>query len=153
MKFIFKVCPRLGVSRLIYKILQDHQHFPFYPLSSCTNLFLLVAENGHFIWSFPSREIHVYGCLKELQNDKVGLTPWASIKYLIVSSAGSQFIPSPRGFFLFYLFVCNSPQLVRIVNFCILPQRNSWSYQNLPLWSPYCPHDLNLKLYRKALCL
>ena len=62
------------------------------PLSSCTNLFLQVAENGHFIWSFPSREIHVYGCLKELQNDKVGLTPWASIKYLIVSSAGSQFM-------------------------------------------------------------
>lgn len=91
MKFIFKVYPRLEVSRLIYKILQDHQHFPFYPLSSCTNRCLQIAENGHFIWSFPFREIHVYGCLNELQNDKVGLTPWASIKYLIVSS-GSQFM-------------------------------------------------------------
>ena len=80
------------ISRLIYQFLQDHQHFPFYSLSSCTNRCLHIAEIGHFIWSFPSREIYVYGCLNELQNDKVGLTPRASIKYLTVSSPGSQFM-------------------------------------------------------------
>ena len=94
-----------------------------------------VSPNNN-LQSFHHQFANIWlSCQMRALRDEVTMYLMGSINGLHTQFCRFSVHPKPQTFFVCFVsvFACNSPQLIKTVDYCVLPQRNSWPCGMPPL--------------------